>query len=76
MAASKPAPARFRLALERFGVSAERAVFVGEDPRRDIHAAKSLGLKAVGISRKAGEYASDLLARDLIIADLKELRLT
>lgn len=71
----KPAPALFRLALERFGVSVERVVFIGDDPWRDVHPAKLLGLKAVWISRKPGECPPELLAPDLVIADLEELRL-
>ena len=43
----KPEPAIFRLTLRRLGVEAAEAWMIGDDPERDLHPAKRLGLKAV-----------------------------
>lgn len=48
----KPDPAIFRLALERSGVAAENAVYVGDHPTLDVEAARSVGMEAVLIDRK------------------------
>ena len=53
----KPDPAIFNLALERGGVAAEEAVFVGDHPRLDVEAASRLGMTAVLIDRP-GRYPS------------------
>lgn len=46
---AKPAPAIFALALARLGVPAERAVVVGDDPRRDLRGAREAGLRAIDV---------------------------
>lgn len=43
----KPSPQPFRMALERLGVSADRAVMVGDWPERDIVGARDVGLYTV-----------------------------
>lgn len=43
----KPDPHIFRFALERLGVSAADAVFVGDDARWDVFGARSVGMRAV-----------------------------
>lgn len=43
----KPNPAIFHLALERLGVEADEAVFVGDHPQVDIAGARAAGLRAV-----------------------------
>jgi putative hydrolase of the HAD superfamily len=43
----KPDPLIFRFALERIGVAAEDAVFVGDDARWDVFGAQSAGMRAV-----------------------------
>jgi putative hydrolase of the HAD superfamily len=48
----KPDPAIFRLALERSGVAAENAVYVGDHPKLDVEAARAVGMEAVLIDRK------------------------
>jgi putative hydrolase of the HAD superfamily len=45
--AAKPDPRIFALALARLGVAARDAVFVGDDPARDLAAARAAGLAAV-----------------------------
>ena len=49
LGAAKPAARAFRAALERLGVTAERAAFVGDDPERDLAAAEAAGLVAVDV---------------------------
>lgn len=43
----KPDPEIFRRALQRLGVPAERAVFVGDNPEADVAGALGAGLRAV-----------------------------
>ena len=43
----KPDPEIFHRALRTLNVRAQDAVFVGDNPEADIHAAKAVGLKAV-----------------------------
>jgi len=47
--AAKPAPAIFERALERLGVPASRAVFVGDDEVQDIEGARTAGLRAIHV---------------------------
>lgn len=47
----KPDPALFRQALHVCGVAPERALMVGDDPRRDIEGALAVGLDACWIAR-------------------------
>lgn len=44
---AKPHPAIFHQALERVGISPHQAVYVGDDPVRDIQGAASAGLRTV-----------------------------
>ena len=44
---AKPEPRAFHGALERLSVEAAQAVFVGDDPERDLAAARNAGLAAV-----------------------------
>jgi putative hydrolase of the HAD superfamily len=48
----KPDPAIFQLALERSGIAAETAVYVGDHPRLDFEASRAVGMEAVLIDRK------------------------
>jgi putative hydrolase of the HAD superfamily len=48
----KPDPAIFHLALERSGIAAETAIYVGDHPRLDVEAAEAVGMGAVLIDRK------------------------
>jgi len=57
---SKPSPDLVRLALERAGVPAERAVFVG-DTRWDVEAAERAGLRCVCVL--TGGWSWDELTR-------------
>jgi HAD superfamily hydrolase (TIGR01509 family) len=80
---SKPAPDLVSIALERAGVPAERAVFVG-DTVWDVHACRNAGIPCVGVLtggvgaeelRAAGAVAVYDGARDLL-RELDESPLT
>lgn len=47
--ALKPDAAIFAFALERLGVAAREALFVGDDARRDLQGARSAGLRALDV---------------------------
>lgn len=57
----KPDPAIFRLALERSGVQAHRAMYVGDHPRIDVRGAQAVGMSAVLVDRRGRypEFAGD-----------------
>jgi putative hydrolase of the HAD superfamily len=48
----KPDPKIFEIALERTGVSAGRAVYVGDSPDFDVQPARALGMHALLIDRR------------------------
>jgi putative hydrolase of the HAD superfamily len=48
----KPDPEIFRRALDRLGVAAERAVYVGDNPRIDVEPAVAMGMGAVLVDRR------------------------
>ena len=50
---AKPDPAIFTSALRALGVTAERAVFVGDDAQRDLEGARSAGLRPVDVASLA-----------------------
>ena len=60
----KPAPQVFEHALHRLGASAERCLFVGDDPRWDLAGARAVGMKALLI-RRSGEQSEDQALRNL-----------
>ena len=55
-AAPKPNPGGFALALQRLGVTSDHALIVGDDPRRDLPAAATLGVPMVRVRR--GRHAA------------------
>jgi putative hydrolase of the HAD superfamily len=65
----KPDPAIYRLALDRAGVDAADAAFVGDNPEFDVAPAAALGMTPVLIDRR-GRHAD---AAGLRVTDLREL---
>lgn len=65
----KPDPAIFRLALDRAGVAAEDAAYVGDNPEFDVWPAAALGMTPVLIDRRARFLEHD----GLRITDLRDL---
>jgi putative hydrolase of the HAD superfamily len=55
----KPDPAIYRLALDRAGVSAEEAAFVGDNPEFDVHPPARLGMFPVLIDRRGRHEGYD-----------------
>ena len=73
----KPNPKIFRFALEKLGVSADRAVMVGDTLGADILGARNSGIFAIWITRRADTPANrahvDTIKPDAKIASLSEL---
>jgi len=72
--AAKPDPALFERALAAGHTPAHRAVHVGDDPVRDIAAARDVGMATVWVNRGAREWPGELAPPDLTVGDLYELR--
>ena len=65
----KPDPRIFELALERLGLDAADAMYVGDNPEFDVEPATALGMTAVLLDRR--ERFPDM--DGMRIADLREL---
>jgi putative hydrolase of the HAD superfamily len=53
----KPSLVPFMAVLERLGVEASEAVYVGDNPAKDFLGARRAGMFAVRVCRPGGEYA-------------------
>ncbi|MGA7800825.1 MAG: HAD family hydrolase [Gammaproteobacteria bacterium] len=71
--AAKPHPALFERALAASTVPAAEALHVGDDPVRDVEAARRVGMGTVWVNRTAKEWPADLTPPDLTVRDLFEL---
>ncbi|HXW91359.1 MAG TPA: haloacid dehalogenase type II [Terriglobales bacterium] len=72
--AYKPSLALFHLALERFGISAERVLHAGQSVYHDVLPAKSLGLATVLVYRRGfGATRPTQGTPDLQVPDLRTL---
>jgi len=69
-AAVKPNPRIYQIVLTRFGINAEEAMMVGDDIKTDILPAKSLGIKAVLLSRN---IRTDRKDADHTVSSLTEI---
>jgi pyrophosphatase PpaX len=68
----KPHPEPLLLALERLGVGADDAAYVGDSPF-DMQAAKAAGLYAIGVSWGRIHAAEKLVEADIIVDRPEEL---
>jgi putative hydrolase of the HAD superfamily len=68
--AQKPAPALFLGALEWGGASPEQALHLGDDPYRDVEAARRLGMQAVWVNRGGQSWPAELEPPAAEVADL------
>jgi putative hydrolase of the HAD superfamily len=68
----KPSPEIFHQALEKLGVTAENAVFVGDTADADIIGAKAAGMKTIFIERRIQKEAEQACP-DQTIKSLSEL---
>jgi 5'-nucleotidase len=71
--AIKPDPAAFAELLDALDVPAERAWYVGDNPRGDVGGALAAGLKAVWFDWEGQTYPPDLPPPTLRIRALREL---
>jgi HAD superfamily hydrolase (TIGR01509 family) len=71
--AVKPDPAAFAALLDALGVPAERAWYVGDNPRGDIGGALAAGLEAVWFDWEGHTYPPDVPPPTLRIRALREL---
>lgn len=58
--AAKPDPAVFRAVCEAHGIRAGDLVHVGDDPIRDVHAARAFGARAIWLNRAGDPWPEDL----------------
>lgn len=71
--AAKPDPTIFRVAAERAGVGLDEVAHVGDDPVRDIDAARQVGMRTVWVNREAAVWPADLARADHEVTDLTAL---
>lgn len=69
----KPSVRLFRVALDAFAVDPARAVYVGDNPKRDIVGAKAIGMAAVWIKNDRRPLTPEISEPDYIVSDLAEL---
>lgn len=77
--AAKPAPTGFRVCLERLGVAATDAIYVGDDPAKDFAAPRTLGMRTVRVVRQIesgfGWFSTgEPTEADLVVEDLREAK--
>ena len=53
----KPSPVPFQRTLDRLGVNAGEAVYVGDNPEKDFLGARAAGLKSIRLRRPGGLYS-------------------
>lgn len=71
--AAKPEPALFRAACDRLGVAPHELAHIGDDPHRDIHAARLIGMPTVWVNRHGAQWDGALRRPDHEVADLAGL---
>jgi putative hydrolase of the HAD superfamily len=69
----KPDRRLFQFALDRLGVAAENALYVGNDVYRDIFGAREIGMKTVLFDSDQGTKVYLNCVPDYTITDLREL---
>lgn len=71
--AAKPDPAMFRVACAELNIRPGDLMHVGDDPLRDVHAARSIGARAVWVNRTGSAWPEELRPPDHELADLDGL---
>lgn len=71
--AAKPDPALFQTAMAAAGVGPDEALHVGDDPLRDVQAARALGLSVVWMNRDGQDWPDALGPTPSIVSDLQGL---
>ena len=77
---SKPDERVYQMCLDKLGVKAEEAVYIGDNPLKDFLGAKKLGMKTVRIIREKGMFMKEKASSkeyeaENIIYSLKELQI-
>jgi len=67
----KPDPRYFSMAIEALGVKPEEAVYVGDNPYRDLYGAKKAGMRMVLVRSSEKEYEG--YVADEYLGDIAEL---
>jgi putative hydrolase of the HAD superfamily len=71
--AAKPDPAIFHAASERSGIALSGFLHVGDDPVRDVQAARAIGLRTVWVNRYDTDWPDELEPADLEVPDIAQL---
>ncbi len=71
--AAKPHPAMFEAASEHTGLPLHAFVHVGDDPLRDVQAARDVGMPTVWVNRDNLRWPEDITPADVEISHLDEL---
>jgi 2-haloalkanoic acid dehalogenase type II len=71
--AARPDPAIFHAASDRTGVPLQAFVHVGDDPLRDVAAARALGLPTVWVNRDGREWPAGVARADVEADSLTRL---
>jgi putative hydrolase of the HAD superfamily len=71
--AAKPDPALFRMAMDWAGAGSDETLHIGDDPLRDVEAARRHGLRAVWVNRDGLPWPDDLAPPELEVRDLHAL---
>ena len=71
--AAKPDPAIFHAASRQSGIPLQQFLHVGDDPLRDVQAARDIGLPTVWVNRAQGEWPAELSPADLEVENIAEL---
>lgn len=71
--AAKPDPAVFRAVCEAHGIRPGELVHVGDDPIRDVHAARTFGARAIWLNREGQPWPEDLPRAHHELATLHDL---
>ena len=70
---AKPAPDMFHRACNGMGISPQELLHIGDNPKTDIHGARSSGAKTVWINRFDMDWPEDVEPADYEITDLHQL---
>jgi len=71
---AKPHVEAFNAVAQALGIATHEMLYVGDEPRLDIHGASAAGCRSAWINRRELSWPADLEAKaDLVIADLLEL---
>lgn len=71
--AAKPDPAIFAAASARSGIPYRGCLHVGDDPLRDVAAARALGVRTVWVNRSGRDWPAGLPPADLEVGDIAQL---